>query len=413
MSSSEEKYKINKEYIETYVDPIMKVVMTKILKEKPDNVLEYLLNWVENQLKNPTYKSDYQKILQQVEKYNKEKNADNNNDNKVEEPNIKNKDAYEKPDITSSEDHSEDEAEIAALDNHLNERKSNAKKKQSVSAECFGKFNKLSDFKPRVIEKSESQLSEINETIKKCFFLHCLEEKQKNKVIDAIEVKEYKQGDRIINQGDDGNELYLVGKGNLKCYKKIDNEEKLVKEYAENEAFGELALLYNTPRQASVVADSDCLLYILDRETFSNIVKYETIKQREKYDEFLKRVDILKNLDEYERNKLCDCLEKEEFSKDNYVIKEGEEGSHFYLIIEGTVDATKTNEKGESEKVFEFKENDYFGELALLNDDKRQANIVVTSDKLTVAKMERAAFKRLLGSVENIMKRNAEKYNLK
>ena len=49
--------------------------------------------------------------------------------------------------------------------------------------------------------------------------------------------------------------------------------EKFLKVYNPGEAFGELALLYNAPRQATIRAKEDCILYSLDRSTFNNIVK--------------------------------------------------------------------------------------------------------------------------------------------
>lgn len=51
----------------------------------------------------------------------------------------------------------------------------------------------------------------------------------------------------------------------------------------------------------------------------------------------------------------------------------------------------------------------YFGELALLKDIPRQATIIATGN-LKVAKIDRNAFKRILGPLENILQRNAEKY---
>lgn len=102
---------------------------------------------------------------------------------------------------------------------------------------------------------------------------------------------------------------------------------------------------------------------------------------------------------------MADCLSTATYNEGDFVITEGETGSKFYLIEQGTAKALK----GE-ELVFEYKENDYFGELALLKDEVRAASIVATSS-LKVAWIERMAFKRLLGPIEEVLKRNAEKYD--
>lgn len=54
---------------------------------------------------------------------------------------------------------------------------------------------------------------------------------------------------------------------------------------------------------------------------------------------------------------------------------------------------------------------DYFGELALLDKDSlRKASIVVSSENLKVVYLSKGAFRRLLGPLEDILKRNAESY---
>jgi cAMP-dependent protein kinase regulator len=60
--------------------------------------------------------------------------------------------------------------------------------------------------------------------------------------------------------------------------------------------------------------------------------------------------------------------------------------------------------------VYKYKENDYFGELALLRDQPRAANIIATSD-CVLANIDRASFKRLLGPLEDILKRNTARYD--
>lgn len=66
-----------------------------------------------------------------------------------------------------------------------------------------------------------------------------------------------------------------------------------MKTYEPGEAFGELALLYNAPRAATIKAKTDCLLWVLDRNTFNHIVKDASMRKREKYEDFLKSVTLL------------------------------------------------------------------------------------------------------------------------
>lgn len=143
-----------------------------------------------------------------------------------------------------------------------------------------------------------------------------------------------------------------------------------MREYISGEVFGELALLYNAPRAANIDAVEESVCFSLDRDTFNHIVKNSAIERRKKYDGFLQKIEILSTLSPYEREKVCDCITTEDFKKGDYIIREGEEGDKFYLIQEGNAEALKDN-NGKEEKVYDYKENDYFGELALLKGDKR------------------------------------------
>ena len=53
----------------------------------------------------------------------------------------------------------------------------------------------------------------------------------------------------------------------------------------------------------------------------------------------------------------------------------------------------------------------YFGERALLTNDMRAANIVATSDKLECLSLQRETFTRMLGPLDDLLKRNMEVYN--
>jgi len=62
-----------------------------------------------------------------------------------------------------------------------------------------------------------------------------------------------------------------------------------------------LALLYNAPRAATIKAKTNATLFSLDRETFNNIVKDAANKKRTYYEEFLSKVELLSDMDPYER----------------------------------------------------------------------------------------------------------------
>ena len=161
-----------------------------------------------------------------------------------------------------------------------------------------------------------------------------LDDKEMEVVIDALDERKLAAGADVIVQGESGNELYVVEEGQLDCFKIFVSyflryliqpespEPKYLKTYLPGEAFGELALLYNAPRAATIKAKTDCHLWVLDRNTFNFIVKDAAARKREKYEEFLKSVPLLSSMDHYERSKLADAIKEEKFNPEDFIIKE-------------------------------------------------------------------------------------------
>jgi len=282
----------------------------------------------------------------------------------------------------------------------------------SVSAEVYGIHNKKKAYVPRVIPKSNEQKERIKEKCMQSFLFNSLEEKELKTVIDSFEEKRYKAGQNVITQGEEGDVLYLVDSGDLDCEKvfKAGDPPTHLKVYHPGESFGELALLYNAPRAATIRAKTDAICWALDRECFNNIVKDAAVKRRESYESTLKKVDILKNIDPYELGQICDALKPQTFNKGDYIIKQDDRGDVFYILDEGNAHAEKVFEKGQpAQSVKDYKSGDYFGELALLKGEPRAASIIADT-KCKCLSLDRMAFKRLLGPLENILQRNSEDY---
>ena len=223
-----------------------------------------------------------------------------------------------------------------------------------------------------------------------------------------MDEKKVPAGEYVIKEGDAGDVLFIVESGELSCTKVIDGASKFLKKYNPGDVFGELALLYNAPRAASIQADSDSLLWMLDRNTFNHIVKEASQKKRAKYENFLATVPILENMDHYERSKMADAVKEKKVKNGETIIKQGEQGDIFYILVEGSAIAKK-KKKG-SEPVMEYNSGDYFGELALLKGEPRAANVLASSDCKLIM-LERKSFKRLLGPLDEILKRNIASYN--
>ena len=82
-----------------------------------------------------------------------------------------------------------------------------------------------------------------------------------------MEEKKVFKNEAVIKEGDQGDCLYVVGSGTLSCTKlfKGNTEPTFLKQYVAGDAFGELALLYNAPRAASITSDEESTIYALDR----------------------------------------------------------------------------------------------------------------------------------------------------
>ena len=414
--------------IKQKIFPYLKALIYELAIKQPINIEKYMIDFL-TKYGNYTAsgltieeKKELESLRIAVKHYrNMEKhdlvksNSDFNKNNVI-------KDGKADAESSESEEDVMDEKEEAAINSKLN----NIQKKQvlekaiksrsSVSAEVYGFYNKKGKFVPKVIPKNDEQMNRIKGKIISSFIFSSLEKKDLDIVINAMEEKRFKLDDKVISQGEDGDCLYIVETGNLKCFKTFnsDNTPKLLKIYEPGDSFGELALLYNCPRAATIICSSEeSILWSLDRETFNHIVKEAAQKKREKYENFLKNVDILSTIDSYELGQICDSLKDGYYKKDDYIIREGELGDIFYILEEGTCNATKTLEPGKPETVIkELKEGDYFGERALLKGEPRYANIIVTSETAKVISLDRLSFNRLLGPILEILKRNIDKYQV-
>eukprot|EP00475_Leptophrys_vorax_P021445 TRINITY_DN29178_c0_g1_i1.p1 TRINITY_DN29178_c0_g1~~TRINITY_DN29178_c0_g1_i1.p1 ORF type:complete len:752 (-),score=178.18 TRINITY_DN29178_c0_g1_i1:59-2314(-) len=255
---------------------------------------------------------------------------------------------------------------------------------------------------PALLVKTDDQKKFLKNSITKMTKLFKdLEEPQLNSVIDGMWKVEVKQGESIIKQGDPGDNFYVVESGEFDIFK---NGEK-VNHAGQGVCFGELALMYNAPRAATVTALTNSLVWALDRYTFRNNLKNLSRQKLEEYDAILKTVPILQSLLTSERQKVAEALEEVGFPDGQVIVRQGEPGDAFYIIKKGVVHVSKRDDKdGKEKQVAICKAGEFFGERALVNSEPRAATAVAKGavECLTLNKL---AFDLLLGPLQEILQR--------
>uniref|UniRef100_A0A673HLJ0 cGMP-dependent protein kinase n=1 Tax=Sinocyclocheilus rhinocerous TaxID=307959 RepID=A0A673HLJ0_9TELE len=249
------------------------------------------------------------------------------------------------------------------------------------------------------IRKDSGTKNLINEAIMNNDFLKKLEPQHTREMVDCMYEKIYAAEQLVIQEGEPGNFLYVLAEGLLE----VIQNGKLLGQMRPGMAFGELAILYNCKRTATVKAVTQSHIWALDRQTFQTIMMRSIQARHEEYFSFLRSVSLLKDLPEEKLAKIIDCLEAEYFDKGEYIIREGEEGNTFFIIAKGEVLVTQTTEGfSEPQEIKTLGVGDYFGEKALISEDVRSANIIAKENDTQCLVVDRDNFNQMVGTYEEL-----------
>jgi len=120
-----------------------------------------------------------------------------------------------------------------------------------------------------------------------------------NAVLEKVELVSHETGDEIFHEGAAGDAFYLIRDGEVKVYRNVKESETLVSILAEGQFFGEMSLLLDDTRNATVRCSKDCDLVKLSSVDFLDIIR-EDKKMLEELQQVVKyrkknREDVLKN----------------------------------------------------------------------------------------------------------------------
>ena len=142
-----------------------------------------------------------------------------------------------------------------------------------------------------VIDKPEDQRALIKSSLDEHFMFSSLSRKEMDDVIDVMAESKVAEGDILIKQGDDGDKFYVLAEGDVDV---IVNGNKVVSLPAGSN-FGELALMYNQPRNATIKAATAGRVWTLDRVSFKRFLASSTADETAKILDFLKNIPLFKD----------------------------------------------------------------------------------------------------------------------
>ncbi|XP_075215206.1 cGMP-dependent protein kinase for isoform X2 [Lycorma delicatula] len=271
-------------------------------------------------------------------------------------------------------------------------------KRQGISSEPI-----LGDLAIAKVPKSAKSRELIKAAILDNDFMKNLEITQIREIVDCMFPVEYAAGSLIIKEGDVGSIVYVMEEGRVE----VSREHKYLSTLAPGKVFGELAILYNCKRTATIKAASDCKLWAIERQCFQTIMMRTGLIRQAEYTDFLKSVPIFKNLPEETLIKISDVLEETFYNEGDYIIRQGARGDTFFIISKGKVKVTMKQPNSTEEKfIRQLRKGDFFGEKALQGDDLRTANIVADDPEgVTCLVIDRETFNQLISSLDEIRTR--------
>lgn len=295
-------------------------------------------------------------------------------------------------------------------------------KRKSVAGCSINKEDARNYVKP-VYWKDSSAKARLQEIIRNNSKLQTLMGHLSNSTVDDIvnsfKPREALQGEVLIKQGDEGDCLFLIAEGEVDVFVSrpaLDGNPSSgmgpkVASLESGSLFGELALLYQTPRAATVIATSSVVkLWQLDREPFQMLVVSEGVQRYDMYEGWLREVEVFKCLNQFELMQLTECLEGECFDAGETIFEQGAMGDRFYILESGSVAAYISGSAGEVEVKAYTKVGEYFGERALLKDEPRAAKVRAIGNGAEVVSLSKEDFTRMLGPIHEILIQHVDKY---
>jgi len=276
------------------------------------------------------------------------------------------------------------------------------KHREAVAAE-----DSYKDYKKVVVEKPDSVRELLKSAMQKNLLFKGSTPENMDDFADVFVSEKFSAGSTVIKQGDKGEIFYVVGSGALDVFINVGEgddrtETQVGVPIGPGMGVGELALMYNSPRAATIRTSEDSVLWKITRTAFKGLQLQQNKRSHNLKLKSLVNVkigeksmgDILSTSD---LESMALAVKSQSFAKGDAIVREGESGDVFYVITKGNVSVSKNNQY-----VATLGVDTFFGDKALISSEKRNATCVAETD-VECLTLLRDDFVLLLGNMEDLL----------
>ncbi|NOY90135.1 MAG: cyclic nucleotide-binding domain-containing protein [Deltaproteobacteria bacterium] len=223
-------------------------------------------------------------------------------------------------------------------------------------------------------------------------------------LLAAFEVIERAEDDTVIDQGEEGREAFVVARGALRVVRDVGQEsELLLAALGPGAIFGEMALVSDALRAASVIAVEPVILLAAGRDALESLAAREEVVgaelgafcQGRMVSNLIRHSAILGSVPPDERRELVQRFQTRTFAPGEKLIERDHDVDGLYLVASGCVEVVGEDEDGDSIRIAALGPGDVVGEISLLL--RREATADVVAKHPTVALwLEKDAFREVI-----------------
>ncbi|MEL6338794.1 MAG: cyclic nucleotide-binding domain-containing protein [Myxococcota bacterium] len=229
-------------------------------------------------------------------------------------------------------------------------------------------------------------LSQSDESLPPIPLFSLLEADAFEGVLNALQLRRFVDGQNIITEGEPGDSFFVLVEGNVSVTRQAAGKTINLAQLRPGAVFGEMALISNAPRSATVTAQGDCDLVELKRVDLERqahqLASVTRALRRFTQERFLNNLTatsaIFKPFPRSVRNEIVRRFQDFPVDPGDELIGENEDGQGLFLILKGHVRVTKKDE-GEDIQLAILKEGDVFGEISLIEGQPTTATCTAKS----------------------------------